>query len=110
MSEIGILGAGLPEVKVLDAAGLVSPGISEIIREEVQKRGRSFEIGEGCAWLPAILERYQPEWILGVRNQLGIGTEPGRPRAAPQYEVVAEWQPQAFGGLVLLKRSSSAQP
>ncbi len=109
MSEIGILGAGLPEVKVLDAAGLVSPGISEIIREEEQKRGGSFEIGEGCAWLPAILERYQPEWILGVRDQLGISKEPGRPKAAAQYEVVAEWQPQVFGGLVLLKRAPSAQ-
>lgn len=104
MSEIGILGYGLPQARVLDSAGIVSPEVSTIIAAAQKELGRSFEIADGCPWLPTLLARFNPKWIIGARDQLSLSKLEQDPAFASQYSLVAEWENGAFGGVVLYRR------
>ena len=104
MSEIGILGYGLPQARVLDSAGIVSPEVSTIIAAAQKELGRSFEIADDCPWLPTLLARFNPKWIIGARDQLSLSKLEQDPAFASQYSLVAEWENGAFGGVVLYRR------
>lgn len=104
MSEIGILGYGLPQARVLDSAGIVSPQVSAIIAAAHKELGRSFEIADGCPWLPTLLARFAPTWIIGARDQLSLSKLEQDPAFTSSYSIVGEWEKGAFGGVVVYRR------
>lgn len=107
MSEIGILGYGLPQAVVLDSAGIVSPAVSNIIEAAQKGLGRRFEISDGCPWLPTLINQFAPKWIIGARDQLSLSRLERDTTFSSQYSLAGEWEKSAFGGVALYRRRGS---
>jgi hypothetical protein len=103
MSEIGVLGYGLPQARVIDSAGLVSPHVSDIIRESLREKPNGLPI-KGTPWLQKIIERDNPDWLIGSKGLTSFDTVENEPWFSKRYELMEVLEPGNLGGVAVFRR------
>ena len=103
MSEIGVLGYGLPQARVIDSAGLVSPQVSELIRLRLAENPQLIPI-TGTPWLKEIIEREEPTWLIGSRELTSFDRAENEPWFSQRYQLVQVVEPKNFGGIAVFRK------
>jgi hypothetical protein len=103
MSEIGVLGYGLPNATVIDSLGLVSPHVSDIIRQSGLVDLNLMPM-KGTPWLREILDRDNPTWLIGAKDLTITDAMEKESWFSERYQRMEVVAPEYFGGVVVFKR------
>ena len=103
MSEIGVLGYGFPQAKVIDSAGLVSPQVSDLIRRQLSEKPQLMPI-KGTPWLKEIIEREDPMWLIGSRDLTSFDSAEKHPWFSDRYQLMELVEPGHLGGVAVFKK------
>lgn len=103
MSEIGVLGYGLPQAHVIDSAGLVSPQVSELIRHRLSQDPRLMPV-KGTPWLRDIIEREDPTWLIGSKELTSFDSAEKEPWFSDRYQLIEVVEPEHLGGVAVFKK------
>ena len=103
MSEIGVLGYGLPQARVIDSAGLVSPKVSDLIRIRLSEDPQLLPI-KGTPWLKDIIEKEEPRWLIGSRDLTSFDSAEKEPWFSERYQLMDVVEPKHLGGVAVFKK------
>jgi hypothetical protein len=87
VGEVGAISWFLPDARVIDSAGLVSP---EVVRLARRVGGQQLAIGGGASLTRLILEELEPDFISTQRRFLGVGEFRDEPWFTERYVEIVD--------------------
>ena len=102
VGEVGIFGYLLPDGHLIDSAGLNSPRILELRRQD-PKGGRTF-YEQVPDWLRAATRRMRPDYIISLGLLIGGNQILSDPEALPAYDLVEARPVGTRQHLLILRR------
>lgn len=108
LAETGIMGFGFLSTYVCDSAGIVSPPITEVIkqmrREVGGEQGLYGDISAFSGWLRRMIEVCRPTWIIGPRGRMDLLVTPRDPWFKERYERAKLYPEGHLGGVGVFRR------
>lgn len=104
LGEIGILGYGLMQARIIDSAGIVSPEVSQIVRENRSRLTPYADVVREAPWFRQMVERFSPDWVIGARDRMAITQAEGEEWFAKRYTRRAIVVQDQLGGIGVYAR------
>lgn len=105
LGEIGILGYGLMQARVIDSAGIVSPEVSQIVRENRSRLAPYADVVREAPWFRQMVERLSPDWIVGARDRMAITQAENEDWFAKRFTRRAVVAQDQLGGIGVYERA-----
>ena len=105
LGEIGILGYGLMQARVIDSAGIVSPEVSQIVRENRSRLAPYADVVREAPWFRQMVERLSPDWIVGARDRMAITQAENEEWFAKRFTRRAVVAQDQLGGIGVYERA-----
>jgi hypothetical protein len=107
VGETGILGFGFPANEIIDSAGINSREVREVLKRIRAQAGddrKYVELAQLPGWGRALIERFQPTYIIAGRSRFGLHALEDDPWFQGLYERLAVFPVEHVQGIGVYRR------